>query len=126
MLQFEFVAWYHDTWEFGYGITMYFSDGTKYVFGEGHKTVTDHQHFDLPFGVKSQVKVPDVRGDSKADATAALKAAGLDVGTVTLRPDPVCNYIDTVMEEQPDPGRLADVGSAVNLVIGTKPTTRCL
>lgn len=125
LFRYEFIAYEHDTWIFGYGVTMYFSDGTKYVFRDDLKKFSNSGVFDRPFGVTSQVKVPNVLGDSQQDATAALAAVGLKVGKVTTKTDPNCGYVNTVMEQKPHAQQLADVGSAVDIAIGTKPKTPC-
>jgi hypothetical protein len=69
--------------------------------------------------------VPDVRGDSLAEAAQALQAAGFVVGTKTSVVDPYCNYIGLVKTQSPLAGTRAPTGSAVNLWIGQKPKTPC-
>ncbi|MCD8333201.1 MAG: Stk1 family PASTA domain-containing Ser/Thr kinase [Clostridiales bacterium] len=69
-------------------------------------------------------KVPDVRGQSEADARTALADASLNVGSVTQ------DYSDTVAEgcvisQSVSNGQYVDMGTSVDLVIslGVKETT---
>jgi PASTA domain len=67
------------------------------------------------------IAVPDVRGDTLAQAGHALAAAGLTVGQVSNVIDRTCNNIGTVISQNPAAGALVPAGTAVNLSIGQRP-----
>lgn len=114
------------TWQFDYTLQLYFSDGTKYVISQSNVLLSTAYHgFDRAFTLGPQVAVPDLRGRTPANATTALQAAGLKRGTVTTQVDPNCDYIGTVMKEVPRIGAVVDVGTSVDLITGTEPSTRC-
>jgi hypothetical protein len=69
--------------------------------------------------------VPYVKGQTLADATGALTAAGFARGTVSYVTDPVCNNIGLVTNQSPSAGTPAAAGTLVNLSIGKLPTTPC-
>ena len=74
--------------------------------------------------VGKQVSVPNVVGQSQAQATQALTAAHLRVGTVTSRTDSTI-AAGTVLEQNPQPGVEIDRDAAVNLVVsGEIPQAR--
>jgi hypothetical protein len=73
----------------------------------------------------SQPVVPNVRGDTLAEASSALTAAGFARGTVTYVVDAVCNNIGLVVSQSPTAGTPAAPGTLVNLSIGTQPSTPC-
>ena len=64
--------------------------------------------------------VPPVVGQTVADATAAIEAAGLTVGTVETRPDADFE-VDVVIEQSPAAGVEVGTGTPVNLVISGGP-----
>ena len=69
---------------------------------------------------KGQVTVPDVRGQTVADAANALGQAGLSVGTQTQAPSdsiPQGSVIDT----NPSPNARVQAGSKVNLTVSSGP-----
>jgi len=116
----------HDTWRFNYSITMTFSDGTSFTFGENNKRLSESFNgFQTPFALTTQVAVPNVIGRNLSSATTALQAAGLTVGTVTHRIDSTCTFVNTVAEENPGAGSAVNTGTPVNLTIGDKPKTPC-
>ena len=78
----------------------------------------------IDFGFPPPPVVPDVVGDSTADALAAIRAAGL-TATVTSRPDPTCEHIGEVESQSPAPGTVSQPGATVTIVIGTHPATPC-
>jgi beta-lactam-binding protein with PASTA domain len=69
--------------------------------------------------------VPNLRGDTTAQAGAALQAAGLALGSVGSVVDNSCNNIGTVLSQSPAAGTTQPIGSAVSITIGTKPKNPC-
>jgi eukaryotic-like serine/threonine-protein kinase len=61
-----------------------------------------------------QVRVPAVTGDQLSAAQAQLEAAGFEVAT---RPEPNCQPINTVLEQDPLAAELAVQGSTVALTV---------
>jgi hypothetical protein len=74
----------------------------------------------LPAGL---VLVPSVTGDTQAQASQDLQAAGLALGTVGSALDPTCDNIGTVMGQRPAAGSYAPRGTRVSITIG-KPNPR--
>jgi serine/threonine-protein kinase len=72
----------------------------------------------------AQVGVPEVTGQSEAEARASLRAAGLHAGTVTKREEPG-QVAGTVLSQSPAAGGSVPSGEAVNLVVakGTQEVT---
>jgi alpha-tubulin suppressor-like RCC1 family protein len=70
-------------------------------------------------------KVPDVRSDIPAQASAALQAAGFVLGRVSSIVDLSCDNIGTVISQSPAGGTLARPGSAVSVAIGKAPGKPC-
>ena len=120
---------YNDTWRFVYKIDLFFSDGGTYTvsnyadlstgFGPYHPNQTDQ------FVVGPQAVVPDVVGRKSASAASAIKAVGLQVGTVGHQVDTTCNNIGTVMAQRPPAGTIRDVGTKVDYTVGDRPSTPC-
>ncbi len=69
--------------------------------------------------------VPDLTGDTTAQAGQALQAAGLVLGTVSKVIDYSCNHIGTVMRQNPAAGTAVSPGSAVSVTIGQAPPNPC-
>jgi beta-lactam-binding protein with PASTA domain len=69
-----------------------------------------------------RVAVPDVRGETVADARAILQAVGLRVGSTANVVDPTCNNIGLVTGQNPTTGTVVVQGSAVNLSVGKAPS----
>ncbi|HEY7952456.1 MAG TPA: Stk1 family PASTA domain-containing Ser/Thr kinase [Solirubrobacteraceae bacterium] len=67
-----------------------------------------------------QVSVPEVTGSSEAEAKAALKAAGLKLGTVTQQPS---NEVapGTVLSQSPVTGTQLAAGQSVDLTVAQAP-----
>ncbi len=63
-----------------------------------------------------QVEVPEVVGQSEAEARASLRAAGLRAGTVTKREEPG-EVVGTVLSQSPSAGGSVRGGEAVSLVV---------
>lgn len=74
----------------------------------------------LPAGL---VPVPSVIGDTQAQASQDLQAAGLALGTVGSALDPTCDNIGTVLSQRPAAGSYAPRGTHVSITIG-KPNPR--
>jgi len=72
-------------------------------------------------GCQPAVTVPDVRGDTLAQAGQELSAAGLHVGSVTSVLDRTCEAINRVKDQNPGPGAQVAQGTAVNLTFGKMP-----
>jgi beta-lactam-binding protein with PASTA domain len=72
------------------------------------------------------VAVPSVIGDTTAQASQALRAAGLFLRAVTTRIDPTCENIGTVMSQRPVGGSYAGRNTSVSVTIGKLPTRPCL
>jgi alpha-tubulin suppressor-like RCC1 family protein len=64
------------------------------------------------------VKVPSVIGDTQAEASQDLQAAGLALGTVGSALDPTCDNIGTVFLQRPAAGTYAARGTRVSITIG--------
>jgi beta-lactam-binding protein with PASTA domain len=67
-----------------------------------------------------QVDVPEVTGQSEAEARATLRAAGLHAGAVTKREEPG-QTPGTVLSQSPAEGVPVHSGEAVNLVVAKAP-----
>ena len=67
-----------------------------------------------------QVDVPEVTGQSEAEARATLRAAGLHAGTITKREEPG-QTPGTVLSQSPAVGVPVHSGEAVNLVVVKAP-----
>lgn len=68
--------------------------------------------------VGTAIAVPNVVNDTLADATSALTAVGLVVGTTTMQPSATVPS-GSVISQNPTAGASAASGSAVNLVVST-------
>jgi serine/threonine protein kinase len=68
----------------------------------------------------AQVNVPEVTGQSEAEARVSLRAAGLHAGTVTKREEPG-QAAGTVISQSPAGGGSVPSGEAVNLVVAKGP-----
>jgi len=69
--------------------------------------------------------VPDLTGDTTAQAGQALQAVGLVLSTVRSVVDNSCNNIGTVMSQNPLAGTPVSPGFAVSITIGTRPPHPC-
>jgi len=67
------------------------------------------------------VAVPDVTGETQAQASQALRAAGLFLGGVTTRADLSCDNIGLVLSQRPGAGAYASRGTSVSITIGKLP-----
>ncbi len=65
--------------------------------------------------------VPSLSGDTQGQASQALQAVGLVLGTVSTIVDGTCSNIGTVMKQKPGPGTTVLPGSAVSITIGKSP-----
>jgi len=62
------------------------------------------------------LRVPDLVGATRADATRAVLAAGLAV-SLNTRVEPTCAHLGQVIEQQPDAGSVVERGSRVLLTL---------
>jgi Trypsin/PASTA domain len=76
-------------------------------------------------GRAPSITVPNVVGDNLAQARAALTPVGLGIGTITLVPDPTCNWIKRIISQQPGAGGYVPPASTVSVRVGTAPPTPC-
>jgi PASTA domain-containing protein len=67
------------------------------------------------------VAVPDLTGDTPAQAGQELAAVGLTLGLTTSALDPTCDNINKVKDQSPNPGVQVVAGTAVNITLGKKP-----
>ena len=73
----------HDTWRFGYELTLYFTDNTSFVIRAANLSLSESsRELTTPFTLVAQVAVPNVIGDSVFDAPSAA------CGTSSTRPAP--------------------------------------
>ncbi|QFZ72877.1 PASTA domain-containing protein [Streptomyces fagopyri] len=63
--------------------------------------------------------VPDVRGDTQAQASQAISAAGYVLGSVSTAVD--CDNVGVVRSQNPSAGTSRPLGSTVAITIGKKP-----
>jgi beta-lactam-binding protein with PASTA domain len=64
-------------------------------------------------------------GDTSSQASQALQAVGLVLGTVNTAVDNSCDYLGTVMNQSPLAGAHVSFGSAVSITVGTPPKNAC-
>jgi alpha-tubulin suppressor-like RCC1 family protein len=81
----------------------------------------DSAGWGLAISSPAQVTVPRVIGDTTAQASQALQAVGLTLGTVSNRADSTCNNIGKVLSQSPAAGALVQLGLPVSLTIGQRP-----
>ncbi len=67
-----------------------------------------------------QIAVPDVTGDSEANARSALEGAGLRVGEISEEESQEAEP-GTVLEQSPGAGEQVDEGAAVDLTVASEP-----
>ena len=79
----------------------------------------------LAIGSPTFTFVPDLSGDTTAQAGQTLQAAGLVRGAVTGVVDNSCNNIGTVIRQNPVAGTRVSLGSVVSITIGTRPAHPC-
>ena len=84
---------------------------SQIAFGEGYGLALST----IPAGY---VAVPSVIGDTQAQASQDLQAAGLALGTVGSALDPTCDNIGTVLSQRPGAGNYALRGTHVSITIG--------
>ena len=84
---------------------------SQVAFGEGYGLALST----IPSGL---VAVPSVIGDTQAQASQDLQAAGLALGAVGSALDPTCDNIGTVMSQRPGAGSYAVRGTHVSITIG--------
>jgi penicillin-binding protein 1A len=87
--------------------------GTVTALGSGIFLLVSNGHPPKP----QKVPVPDVIGLARADAVAALRAAGFEVDVV-LQPVPNHKKDGIVLSQDPHPGKKALEGTVVQIVVG--------
>jgi regulator of chromosome condensation (RCC1) repeat-containing protein/PASTA domain-containing protein/Regulator of Chromosome Condensation (RCC1) repeat protein len=81
--------------------------------------------YGLAVGFPAFATVPDLSGDTTAQAGQALQAANLVLGTVSTTVDNLCDNIGRVMSQNPAAGSTVSGGTAVSITIGQKPSHPC-
>lgn len=71
------------------------------------------------------VAVPNLRGDTPAEAADALRGRGLVPGTRRTTVDPTCDFIGLVVRQSPAAGTQVSPGTVVDMWIGKAPSTNC-
>jgi alpha-tubulin suppressor-like RCC1 family protein len=111
------------------GSLVVWGDGTLnpvvYTSLTGVTQVSLGQGINLVLGQSAFATVPNLTGDSTADASTELQAAGLVLGSQGSAVDTSCDNIGTVFQQSPAAGTTVRTGSAVSITIGTKPKTPC-
>ena len=103
----------------------YSSVPVRVVVLAGVSQVATGNQYDLAIGSYNYTTVPSLTGDTTAQASQALQAAGLVIGTVNSAVDYSCNNIGTVMNQNPAAGSTVPVGSSVTITIGKRPPRPC-
>lgn len=111
--------------ELGDGSTASATGPVQVTGLSGALQVSAEGRFSLAIGPPVFAVVPDLTGDTTAQASQALQAAGLVLGTVSTIVDYSCANIGTVMNQNPAAGSSAAFGSAVSVTIGKRPPRPC-
>ena len=69
--------------------------------------------------------VPDLTGDTQAQAGQVLQAVGLVLGAVSKTVDIHCANLGTVVSQNPPAGTAVFPGSAVSVTVSQPPPTGC-
>lgn len=93
---------------------------SQFAFGDASTGITRLGAFGLAVGIVP-VAVPNLHGDSTAQAGAALNAVGLFFGSVTYSVDLTCENIGEVIRQSPAAGSQVNRGSAVSVTFATAP-----
>jgi len=100
------------------------------IFGNTTCAITTQEYFNGSWDTRlaricspTTVDVPNVTGDTVAQATSALAAAGLATGAQTGTTSCSPSVSGTVLRTSPAAGQPAQLGSSVALTICTAPTT---
>jgi len=91
---------------------------SQFSFGEDN--VNFYGAYSLAVGTLAGT-VPTLIGDTKVQASAALTAAGLVLGTVSSVVDYTCDNIGIVRSQSPSAGTSVLPGSAVSITLGKAP-----
>jgi alpha-tubulin suppressor-like RCC1 family protein len=93
---------------------------SQFVFGDDSPTLFNVGAYSLAVGTLPAT-VPSLSGDTTAQASQALQAAGLVLGTVSSVIDYSCNNLGTVTSQNPPAGTSVNPGTAVAITIGKAP-----
>ena len=93
---------------------------SQFAFGDASLGITRLGAFGLAVGIVP-VTVPNLHGDTTAQAGAALNAVGLFFGSVTYSVDLTCENIGEVIRQSPAAGSQVNRGSAVSVTFATAP-----
>jgi PASTA domain/Regulator of chromosome condensation (RCC1) repeat len=109
----------------GIGTTLWIPDPVQVTALAGVSQVSAGLRDVLATGSPTFAFVPDLTGDTTAQASQALQAAGLVLGAVSKATDKYCNHLGTVMSQNPVAGSRASLGSAVSVTTGQAPPNGC-
>ena len=109
----------------GNGSTLWIPDPVQVTALAGVSQVSAGIRYVLAIGSPTFAFVPDLAGDTTAQAGQALQAAGLVLGAVTKVADKYCNHLGTVMSQNPAAGSRVSLGSAVSVTTGQAPPNGC-
>jgi hypothetical protein len=100
---------------------------SQFAFGDDSNGIFHPGAYGLVVGALPAT-VPDLHGDSIAQAGQALNAAGLVFGSVSYAVDYTCTNIGTVTWQSPVAGTRVNRGAAVSVRIATapRPPRECL
>jgi alpha-tubulin suppressor-like RCC1 family protein len=93
---------------------------SQFAFGDDSITFFQPGEFGIAIG-SLPATVPSLIGDTTSQASQALQAAGLVLGTVSSVIDYTCENIGTVESQNPGAGTSVNPGTAVSVTIGKAP-----
>lgn len=93
---------------------------SQFAFGEDSNGIFHPGGYGLVVG-SLPATVPNLHGDSIAQAGQALNAAGLVFGSVTYSTDYTCTNVGLVLSQSPAARTQVNRGSAVSVRIGAAP-----
>ncbi len=110
--------------ELGIGTTASVTGPVQVTFLTGATQVAAGSYSGYAVHAMTLITVPDLTGDTQAQAGQVLQAAGLVLGAVTKVTDKYCNHLG-VMTQNPPAGTAVSPGSAVSVTIGQAPANGC-
>ncbi|MGN6676297.1 MAG: PASTA domain-containing protein, partial [Streptosporangiaceae bacterium] len=93
---------------------------SQFTFGDDSPNLFQAGAYSLAVGTLPAT-VPNLSGDTTGQASQALQAAGLVLGTVSSAIDYTCNNLGTVKSQNPGAGTNVNPGTAVSITIGKAP-----